>query len=374
MASNESKRLLSLDILRGLTIAGMIVVNSPGLDETYTWVAHADWNGWTPADLVFPSFLVIMGISLVISFGRRRERGESVNAMLWQVVRRTFIIFAFGLIESAVFYDFTSIHDFRVLGVLQRIALCYFACSLLYLFAGWEAQAGIMAALLLGYWALLTRVPVPGYGRGNLTADGNLASYLDRRILGAQHMMNSVEDPEGVLSTLPAIATSLMGVLAGHWIRGRRGKRRKVELLLAAGAASTAAGWLWGISFPLNKHIWTSSFVLFTGGIALLGLGLCYAFLDDDRGWKAWLARPLEVFGRNPLIAYFASGLFYGVQEFVPMRVQGAQGNLKLWLTYTLFAPWLSPRSASLAYALAYTGVCLGLMAILYRKRIFVKI
>lgn len=373
MANSEPQRLLSLDVFRGLTIAGMIVVNSNGSDETFPWVAHAPWNGCTLADLVFPSFLVIMGVSLTISLGRRRERGEPVGAMLRQILRRTFVIFAFGLLSSAILFNFNSIHDLRIPGVLQRISVCYFACSLLYLFTDAAVQAWTTAALLLGYWALMTLVPVPGHGRGDFSPDGNLASFLDRKLLHG-HMMDDVEDPEGLLATLPAIATSLIGVLAGAWLRAAGGKRRKTSLLLAAGAAAAAAGWIWGRWFPLNKHIWTSSFALFTGGIALAGLALCHAFLNDDAGWRRYIVKPLEVFGRNPLISYFASGLFYGIQEFIPVREAGRQTSLKLWLTGHLFATWLGPREASLAYALAYTGACLAFMAILHRKKIFVKI
>ncbi len=371
MENTAPKRLLSLDIFRGLTVAGMIVVNSPGSDDTYAWAAHAHWHGCTFADLVFPSFLVIMGTSLVISLSRRRERGDSVGRLLSQIFRRSLIIFGLGLIASAVFFGLSPIHYLRIPGVLQRIAVCYFACSLLYLFTSLEVQIGTLAALLLGYWALMMRVPVPGYGRGNLTPAGNLASYLDRRVLGT-HMLTGIEDPEGILSTLPAIATSLLGVVAGQWIVSSRPKRRKATLLLAAGLFCAAVGRLWAVTFPLNKQIWTSSFALLTGGIALIGLGACYAFLDENRGWKSCVGRPLEVLGRNPLIAFFASGLFYGLQTFVP--ISPGKLNLKLWITERFFGAWLSPPDASLAYALAYAALCTGALAILYRKKIFVKI
>ncbi len=367
--TDRARRLLSLDVFRGLTIAGMILVDCAGSGAVHPLLRHAAWNGWTLADLVFPSFLVIMGASLAISLSRRLARGEPLPSLARQILKRTAVIFAFGLLIS--FFIFDSPAGLRWPGVLQRIAVCYFFCAALFLSTGPAAQAAVCGALLAGYWLLLTRVPVPGYGPGVLTPQGCLACYLDRALLGPHMWAGALCDPEGILGTLPSLATALLGVLAGHWLIARgRTREQKALRMAAAGALALGAGLLWSRWFPINKHLWTSSYALFAGGLALMGLSACY-WTIEIAGLKAW-GRPFEIFGRNPLLSYFLSGLFYGLQGWV--RLPWAGGiSVKNWLDAHLFAWWLSPMNASLAYACAYLLVCLAGMAELHRRRLYLK-
>lgn len=359
----------ALDVFRGMTIAGMVLVNSPGSEHAYGLLRHAAWHGWTAADLVFPSFLVITGISMAISLARRAADGSKV---MHQVSKRAGILFGLGLLINA----FTPIASgqFRILGVLQRIALCNWFGSALSLGVGWPAVAAVTVALLAGHWALLTFVPVPGFGPGQLTPEASLSSWLDRAVLGG-HVDGTAGlfDDEGLLGTVSALATSLIGVLAGRWLLSGKDERVKLWGLLAAGLVLTAAGLLWDPWFPINKKLWTGSFALFTGGAALAGLAST-AWLGKLRGSALW-TKPFEVFGRNPLVAYFLSGALYQLQNAIPMTLaDGSAGNLRQWLVGTLFSGWLSPANAALAFSLSYVLAFLGLMAILHRKKIFIKL
>jgi predicted acyltransferase len=366
LKNQRPDRLLSLDTVRGLTIAGMILVNCPGNDTPYPFLAHADWDGWTFADLIFPAFLVIMGVSLAISLGRRLEQGDEPFHVLGQTFRRSAIIFALGLVISAVMVPRLGV--FRIPGVLQRIAVCNFVCA--YLFLHTKPRTQILAALGLVtlYSLLMMLVPVPGYGAGVLTPDGNLASYVDRLVFGG-HMWVETHDPEGVISTLPAVATTLMGVFAGAWLRSKARRERQAEDIAAAGAVSILLGLLCSHWIPINKNIWSSSFTLFTGGVALCALALCH-WLIESRGFRAW-GVPFEVFGRNALASFFLSEMFYGVQEFI--HLPGRDENIKEWLTAAAFGS-LSPQNAALGYSLCYLAFCFGVMSIFYRKRVFIKV
>src|SRR5258708_1546656 len=274
-------RMVSLDVFRGATIAAMILVNDPGSwSHIYTPLEHAEWNGWTPTDLIFPFFLFIVGVSMTLSFASRIARGITRGAMAIHVLRRSALIFAIGLfLNGFPDFDFSSI---RIMGVLQRIAICYLVAGLLYLAtfqrepaadkpagvrANLRVTAAVAIALLVGYWALMTFVPVPGYGAGHLGKEDNLGAYFDRTLMGAHLWSESVTwDPEGFLSTIPAIASLLIGILAGEWLRSDRRAGRKVLGLACAGLVLLVAGLLLHPYFPINKNLWTSSFVLFTGG------------------------------------------------------------------------------------------------------------
>ncbi|MBD0327641.1 MAG: DUF1624 domain-containing protein, partial [Pyrinomonadaceae bacterium] len=245
--TTKTGRLMSLDVFRGLTIAAMVLVNNPGTWSHIYWpLAHAEWHGWTPTDLIFPFFLFIVGISITLSFARRVENGGNERALLLSIVRRTLILVALGLVLAGFpYFDFNTI---RIPGVLQRISVCYFISSVIFLHTRWRTQAIIAAALLLLYWLLLTLVPVPVYGAGDLSKEGSLASYLDRLILGPHiWKQGKVYDPEGILSTIPAISTTLCGVLAGHWLRARRSQLETVGGLFFAGVCAVTVGWLWGL-------------------------------------------------------------------------------------------------------------------------------
>jgi len=365
---SESGRLLSLDAFRGLTVAAMVLVNNPGTwRAVYPPLRHAEWDGWTPADLVFPFFLFIVGVAIPLALGRRLSTGLPRSAVTVKIVRRSVIIFALGLLLHAI--PHLDLATIRIPGVLQRIAVCYAVAALVFLWTGWRGQAGLTIALLLGYWAALTLVPVPGFGAGRLDPEGSLAAYLDRAVFG-QHVWRTarVYDPEGLLSTLPAIATTLTGVLAGHWLRSG-GSRRKIALGFAvAGIAGILVGELWNAWFPINKALWTSSYAVFTAGAALLVLAACY-WLVEIRGHRAW-TRPFVVLGVNALALFFLSSLV--ARLLIVVKVPGDAGRTPLhaWLYGHGFAPWASPLNASLAYAVAYLSLWLGVLWLLDRYHV----
>ncbi len=346
-----TQRLRALDVFRGLTVAGMILVNCSGSDDVYRLLEHAPWHGLTFADLVFPSFLVILGVSSAFSFSARRERGQGPGEIARSAARRAAALFLLGLLINAVLYRGTA--GVRWPGVLQRIAVCALGTSGFLLLERPAFEPAAAAALLAGYWLLLARVPVPGHGAGVLTPEGNLASWLDRRLIGG-HMMTPLEDQEGLLSTLPAFATALLGLIAGRRLL-REGTGRRAALRLgAAGLGLAALGWAWSLSFPFNKHLWTSSYALAAGGSCLAGLAACLLLCPER---PARWAGPFESLGRHALAAYVGSGFVYGVMEFVSVRLpDGRSGNVKLWLDAHLFLTWLPPRAASLAFALAFTA------------------
>ncbi len=364
-------RLLSLDAFRGFTIAGMVLVNNPGSwAHVYAPLAHAPWDGWTPTDLVFPFFLLIVGVSIPLALSRRVERPGGRSGALAKVVRRSVVIFGLGLLLNGFpHYDLESI---RIPGVLQRIAVCYLAASALFLALGIRGQAIAAAALLLGYWALLTSVPAPGFGTGRLDMEGNLAAYLDRVAL-AGHIYRPTYDPEGLLSTLPAIGTTLIGVLAGHGIRAGRGPAETCAGLFVGGALATVLGWAWGGLFPINKALWTSSYACFTAGLGLQVLGLC-TWCIEVRGYRRW-ATPFLVFGSNAIAVFVLSGLLARLLTIV--KVPGiADGSvaLKTAIHERLFASWLPPEAASMAFGIAYVLLWLALMVPLYRGRISIRV
>lgn len=363
-------RLLSLDAFRGLTLAGMILVNNPGAwEKIYAPLKHAPWDGWTATDLVFPSFLFIAGVSIPIALGKRIERGDPPGALLAKVIRRSIIIFAIGLgLNMAWHHDLATV---RIPGVLQRIALCYFAAALLYLKTGPRVQVLITAALLFGYWALMTLVPVPGHAPGDLSRPGNLAAYVDRGLM-LGHLYKPDYDPEGLLSTLPAIATALLGVMAGRWLRTDRSPSDKAAGLMTAGTIAALIGGLWGLVFPINKALWTSSFVMLTAGLAAQWLG-AFTWIIDAKGRRAWAA-PFVIFGRNAIAAYVLSSL--GGRVMTLINVAGAGGsrvNLKQFLMYHLIqvAP---PSLASLLFALGYVLFWLLILSVLSWRKIYIRV
>ena len=346
------KRLRALDLFRGLTVVGMILVNCSGSDDVYRMMDHAPWHGLTLADFVFPSFLVIVGVSAAFSHAARRARGQQAADIARHAAWRAAGLFGLGLLVN--FVVFREAGGIRWPGVLQRIALCSLGATAFLLLDRPALEPAVAAALLAGYWLLLTRVPVPGHGAGVLTPEGNLASWLDRRLMGG-HMLTPLEDQEGILSTLPSLATTLLGLIAGRRLLKYGMGVPAARRLGAAGLALAALGWTWSLSFPLNKHLWTSSYALLTGGTCLFGLA-CFILLTGERPvpWEA----PLESLGRHALGAYVGAGFVYGVLEFIGATLpDGSRGSLKLWLNAHLFASWLPPRAASLAFAVAFTAL-----------------
>ena len=374
-AGRPTRRLLSLDVFRGLTIAAMLLVNNPGTwSHVYPPLEHAEWNGWTPTDLVFPFFLFIVGVATALSLGGLRDAGVGRVQVFRKAFVRAAIIFGLGLLlQGFPHYDLPHL---RIPGVLQRIAIAYLLTALVVLLTGVRGQVLVLLGLLLGYWTLITLVPVPGVGRGVLEPEKNLSNWLDFRLLGVNHVWQETRtwDPEGLLSTLGAVASVLCGVLAGHWIRSPRGTDAKAFGLFYAGGMTLLLGWVWSHIFPINKSLWTSSYVLLSAGLACLVLAAIF-WLVDIEGYRGWTG-PFLVFGTNAITAYWLSTLCGIVLDWITLGgpAEADQVVLKTYLYETFFASWLAPANASLAYAVAYVVVWLGLLSVLYRRRIFIRI
>ena len=380
---NAPNRLLSLDVFRGMTIAGMVLVNNPGTwSAIYAPLAHAEWHGATPTDFVFPFFLFIVGISITLALGRRVETGAINRDIHLKILKRAVVIFALGLfLATFPFYNFTKgewldVSTVRIMGVLQRIAVCYLVSALVFLHTNWRQQTIIAAALLFIYWALMTLINVPGCAVTTFNDKAcNLAAYVDRSILTENHIwkQSKIFDPEGILSTIPAIATTLAGVLCGHWLRRKTSGTEKVAGVFFYGVCLTAIGWCWSLAFPLNKSLWTSSYVVYTAGLALCFLGFCY-WLVDLKGYQKW-SKPFAIFGVNALALFVGSGLMAKILGLIKLpAADGATVSLQKAIFDSVFLPLASPINASLMYAISFILVWLFLMWLLYRKQIFIKV
>jgi predicted acyltransferase len=358
-------------VFRGIAIAAMILVNNPGTwRSVYAPLQHADWNGWTPTDLIFPFFLFIVGVAITLSIGARARRGDGRRQLLVKIVRRTLIIFALGiLLNGFPYFDWSTL---RIPGVLQRIAACYLFACIVVLTMDVRGQAVTTVVLLAGYWAMMKLVPLPGHRAGLLRPGHNLAAYLDNAVFH-RHLLHHRWDPEGILSTASASATTLAGVLTGHWMRVNRTPLARLSGLFIAGTLCLVLGLIMDIWFPINKNLWTSSYVVFTAGMALNFLGLCY-WLVDIRQYRRW-ATPFVIYGTNAILAYMLSTLMAKVM--ILWRVTQPDGTklaLRRYIFENFFLPLASPINASLLYAIAYVLFWLGITAVLYRKRIFIKI
>lgn len=374
-------RLLSLDILRGITIAFMILVNNNGNEAIAYWpLKHAAWNGFTPTDLVFPTFLFLVGISTVFSTASRLAQGATRRSLFLHVLRRSFILYLLGLIVNS--FPYFHLHTMRFYGVLPRIAICYFITASLYIISpGWRNKAAFIVAALAGYWVLMRFVPVPGYGIPVhdiplLDRDANLTAWLDRQIFAAPHLYEHTRDPEGLLSTLPAMATTLLGLLTGIWLRTQRTLVAKGVGVAAAGLSGVLLGALWNLSFPINKKLWTSSYVLFAGGLSLLLLALCLLVVDlpersSTGSARSRLLTPFLVLGTNAISAYvFAELLQSALSSIHPLETRNVQQLLYRSIQHVV--PYAA--MASLLYSLGFVAVCWLATSVLYRRGIFIKI
>ncbi|HXC94633.1 MAG TPA: DUF5009 domain-containing protein [Edaphobacter sp.] len=402
--SVSSTRVLSIDILRGLTIALMILVNDPGdWSHTFSQLDHAAWNGFTLTDVVFPNFLFLVGAAIILSLDSRIRKGESRRTLGLHIIRRSATIFALDLFFGL--YPHFHYTHLRIFGVLTRIAVCFLVAGLICLTTQRARTLfTIAASLLIGYWALMRFVPVPGYGIPThdmpiLDPDGNLAAWLDRHLVvilqktvHAGRLYNHTRDPEGFLSTIPAIATTLLGAVTALWLRrvdtsrdrspGSITRSMCLNGLLVAGIFSLAAGLLWNIWFPINKNLWTSSYVLFSAGWALLALAALYWLVDihhfNETKAGKWLTFPWLVFGSNAITAFCVSEFI--VINMIWIKIPhsiGPNGNpvtAWYWTYHNLFAFNGSTKVTSLVFALAFVAVCFIPNWLLYRKRIFLKI
>lgn len=365
-AAAGSERLVSLDAFRGATMALMVLVNTAGGPITYHCLNHSDWNGWTITDVVFPSFLWIVGVAITLSLGKRLASGVHKQQLLAQIARRAAVIFVLGLIVYAA-PDF-SISTQRILGVLQRIAVCYLLASIIYLTTKWHGQLAWIVGLLASYWALMTLVPVPGFGAGDLAPQHNLSNYVDRIVLGRHNYAGTKDwDPEGIVSTLPSIATALFGVMAGHILRLRRQIAERTTWLYLAGGILIALGLICDIWLPINKKLWTSSFSLFMAGLDFVVFA-GFVWLIDGKGYQRWV-RPLAIMGMNAIAVYMASELLEEVMDMI--HISG--NNLHEWIYANLFAPLASPMNASLAFSISYVLLMYLIAYGMYLKRWFLK-
>jgi predicted acyltransferase len=396
------QRFESLDVFRGLTIAGMTLVNNPGADTSYWPLRHADelvsehpldwfpgkwWvdaNGWTPTDLIFPFFLFIVGASMVLSFAVRQARGDSRRLLIKHVARRSALILLIGCAIRIL--PSVNFSHMRYPGVLQRIALVYLCASVITLWTARRGRILWIAGLLAGYYAAMRLVPVPGCDHGAwMTQHCSLAGWIDRKLM-LGHLYRTDFDPEGLLSTLPAIATTLFGTLAGEFLRGASSQRARSGLaggptaspsqklggLLIAGVAGVAAGYAWHPWFPINKPLWTSSYVLFTAGVACLLLALCW-WLIEMRGWHAW-AKPFLWLGSNAILVYALSTFFAKLGSIIKIPDGSHTVEVQTWIYNHWFAPLAQAKNASLAFAICYLALWTLMAWGLFRKKIFVKV
>ncbi|MBH8555493.1 acyltransferase family protein [Nostocaceae cyanobacterium CENA357] len=374
-------RLTSLDVFRGITIAGMILVNMVGVaDDVYPPLAHADWNGWTPTDLVFPFFLFIVGVAMTFSLSKYTEENKPTRAVYWRILRRAAILFGLGLLLNGFWnqgigtFDLSSI---RIMGVLQRISLTYLFASLIVLNLPRRGQWILAAVILIGYWLALMYVPVPDYGAGVLTREGNFGAYIDRLIIPKVHLykgdrFNFMGDPEGLFSTIPAIVSVLAGYFTGKWIRSQAVQSRTSIGLALFGIGCLIVGWAWGWTFPINKKLWTSSYVVFTTGWALLLLAACYELIEV-RLIRRW-SKPFEIMGLNAIALFVASVLL--IKVLVRTNIGSGENapSTYNWIYQNLFASWAGALNGSLLFAILTVLLWLAVGTLMYRQRWFIKV
>ena len=371
-----SNRLVSVDVFRGITIAFMILVNNGVSNYAFPALEHAEWNGWTPTDLVFPTFLFLVGVTIVFSFESRLSRGASKSSLLLHTFRRACILFALGLVVNG--FPYFPLATLRIYGVLQRIAICFLIASILYLLDRRPASKVVLIVLaLFGYWILLRWVPVPGYGMPGrdfplFDQTRNLGAYIDRHIFPGR-LYRGVRDPEGLLSDLPAVATTLLGTLTAMWLRSRRSPSIKAWGMLSAGILGVILGQVWGLWFPINKNLWSSSYVLFAAGIALIALSICY-WAIDIKNWKTGWTYIWLVFGMNAITVYVFSELLSATLYAIKVHSGIRTVSLSAYLFAHCFSGISSHHLASLAYSISIVAICFVPVAILYRQKIFLKV
>jgi predicted acyltransferase len=370
-------RLVSLDVFRGIVIAGMILVTDPGTySYVYSPLRHAEWMGATATDMIFPAFLFMVGLSISFSFASQVKRGASRTTLVQRLLRRSLVLFVLGLVLNG-FPDY-NLGTLRIPGILQRIAICYLCSAALYLFAirRMRLMAGVAFGLLAVYWVLLKLVPVPGVGPGHLDSFGSLPAYIDRQVFGINHLWiwgltpgkGVTYDPEGLLSTLPAMFSTLAGIVAGDWIRSDSPARKKALGLAIAGCALVIAGLLLSQFLPLNKRIWTSTFALLSTGVSVAAFAALYAVIDLS-GFRRWLL-PAKILGTNAILAFTLSTVITSLLDRI--HLQGL--TMHEWLYQKLFASWLSPYPSSLAYAIVIVLLNILLLYPLYQRRLFVRV
>ncbi len=359
---DANKRLISLDMLRGLTIALMIVVNNPGSWDYLYWpLGHADWHGITITDFVYPFFLFIVGVSIVLSSYKQLDAGADKGKMRKKIWIRSIKIFALGLLLN-LFPDF-DFAELRVPGVLQRIAIVYLICAHIFLATNWKTQIKIAGFALVGYWLAMILIPVPGIGSGVLEPGKNLAAYIDSLLVPGK-LYQGTWDPEGLLSTIPAIVTGITGMLAGQLLKQNMGIEKKLNYLFLIGLLCITAGYFWDLFFPINKNLWSSSYVLFTSGWAFMSLAACILVVDV-MGYQK-ISKFGVIYGSNAITVYVFAGMF-------PELLNETLGVQDLFFN-GLVSAGMVPELASFLWAITYTMICFIPAYILYKKKIFIKV
>jgi predicted acyltransferase len=363
-----AQRLMSLDVFRGITIASMMLVNNAGdWNHVYSPLLHADWHGWTFTDTVFPFFLWIVGVAMTLSFAKRVERGDHRGKLALHTLRRAAIIFGIGLLLNG--FPYYHLDRIRIPGVLQRIALCYLIAGLIFLYTRWRGQVYWTVGLLAVYWMLMTLVPVPGVGPGHLhDPENNFSSWLDRVLLSG-HMYSGTKtwDPEGTVSTLPAIATTLFGILTGHLLRIRKPAAEKAVWMFAGGNLLIFAGLVLSLWMPVNKKIWTTPYAVLMAGMAAVVFALCYWFVDVQ-GWRKW-TKPLAIYGMNAIAVYILAGL---IARALGLSKLGGTSLQQIIFT-TVFAPLADPYMASMLYGIAFSFMLFLVAWFMYRRTWFLR-
>ncbi len=378
---SSSSRLMSLDAFRGATVAGMILVNNPGTwAAVYPQLAHSRWNGWTFTDMIFPFFLWIVGVAIHFAFTKRLQKGATKGRLLGHAFFRALIIFGIGLFLNGFAFgllgDQFSFATWRIPGVLQRIAVCYFIASAIYLWTGTRMEIMWTVGLFVVYWLASMLIPVPESGRGILEPSGSLAWYIDSNLLAGHTWVWAPApgfDPEGILSTLPAIGTTLMGVLTGRWLQGPHTKEEKTAWMFVTGNALLLLGVILDIWMPINKNLWTPSFSIFMCGWALVCLAIFY-WLIDVKGHSAW-SKPFVMFGVNAIAVYALAEILAILSGI--LKVTGSDGtriSVQEWIFKSWFLPFASPINASLAYAIFFDLVMLLFVWALWSRKVVIKV
>lgn len=368
-AATSTSRLVALDALRGATIALMVVVNNPGGPVSYAPLQHSAWNGWTLTDTVFPTFVWIVGLSITLALGKRIQAGIPRSRLLGPIFRRAAILFALGLLLYA-FPDF-DLSTSRILGVLQRLAICYLVASLIYMYTGIRGQIIWIVSLLAVYWLAMTLMPVPGYGAGRLDLEGNFAHYIDGMVLGRHNYEGRGWDPEGIVSTIPAIATALLGVMAGHILRLKTALSERTTWLFLLGNILIGLGLVSNTWLPINKKLWTDSFTLFMAGLDFVLLA-GFLWIIDHLGYQRFV-KPMVITGMNAITLYLVSE--FGAEILEMIQFSGSAGRVSVhdWV-YRLFLNFASPVNASLLYSITFTLFIYFIGYGMYRRRWFVRV
>lgn len=377
-----SQRFVSLDVFRGATIAAMILVNNPGSwDHVYSQLRHSEWHGWTFTDWIFPFFLFIVGVAMVFSFSKRTLQGQSRSSLFLHTLRRSVILFLLGLLINGFPFGLIPGHEFslaswRIPGVLQRIAICYLAASLIFLYSDTRKIVILIIGLLSCYWLMMRFIPVPGFPTGTLEPRGNLCWYIDSKLLASHTWFFAPVrgfDPEGILSTIPAIASTLIGILCGKWLRSKKSKEEKTIWMFVSGHLLLLLGVILNNWFPINKNLWTSSYVIFMSGWALICLAIIF-WLVDVKGYQNW-SKPLVIFGMNAIVIFTLSELLAMLLWVISCQtVDGNVSSLHDYLYLYGFSTWASPLNASLFFAITFVLLMYLVAWIMWKRKWFVKI